>query len=114
MNTVTRLDRRDCCPVSRDERGNHTAGLEERGLRSFTEDCADASRLAVARLIHPRWRGTGRPALATERRPKMHRLFPVLPVRLMSESLSFYTEKLGFQVGFGDVSQSEPNYIGLH
>jgi catechol 2,3-dioxygenase-like lactoylglutathione lyase family enzyme len=44
---------------------------------------------------------------------KMHRLFPVLPVRVMSESLSFYTEKLGFQVAFGDVSQPEPNYIGL-
>jgi catechol 2,3-dioxygenase-like lactoylglutathione lyase family enzyme len=44
---------------------------------------------------------------------KMRRLFPVLPVRVMSESLRFYTQQLGFQVGFGDVSQPEPNYIGL-
>jgi catechol 2,3-dioxygenase-like lactoylglutathione lyase family enzyme len=43
---------------------------------------------------------------------KMRRIFPVLPVRLMSESLRFYTEKLGFRVAFGDASQSEPNYIG--
>ena len=44
---------------------------------------------------------------------KMRRIFPVLPVRRMSESLRFYTEKLGFKVGFGDVSEPEPNYIGL-
>jgi len=44
---------------------------------------------------------------------RMRQIFPVLPVRLMSESLRFYTEKLGFRVAFGDASQSEPNYIGL-
>src|SRR5437879_3664474 len=44
---------------------------------------------------------------------QMQRLFAVLPVRVMSESLRFYTQQLGFRVGFGDVSQSEPNYIGL-
>jgi catechol 2,3-dioxygenase-like lactoylglutathione lyase family enzyme len=43
----------------------------------------------------------------------MRRLFPVLPVRLMSESLRFYTQQLGFRVAFGEVSQAEPNYIGL-
>ena len=39
-------------------------------------------------------------------------LFPVIPVRDVSSAISYYTEKLGFDLRFAD-SESNPDYAGV-